>query len=387
MSVSSSKRILVVDDDRLLAEMISKILAYAGYEVTIVTTAEEAYDLALREPPALLMTDILLPGIDGYTLSRRLRQDQALRQLPILIVTGQYDVSDKIAGYEVAADGFLIKPFQPLDLLKRVDDMLAPAHQRDRYEEHSAHQGRLIAVLGAKGGVGATTIASNLAVLLRMHTGGQIILCDADLYGGDAGLYLNVTSSRTLVSLAHAAEELSPSAVIPFLVPHPSGIQILVGPACWEDISLVTSGWLQQVLVSLTNLSDYVLVDCQSWYDERTLAALRQADVVMLIVTPEIGPLKNLSLFLQRAPDLGLSPDRIHLVLNHTNADTGIDSKTIEHTLRRTIDLFVFSGGRAVVSSTNRGVPLVLEQPAHPFAQQMEQIAAYVIAAASDVKR
>jgi two-component system response regulator MprA len=122
---------LVVDDDPRITELLRRILAYEGYSVAIAASGDEALKRTLERPPDLIVLDILLPGINGLEVARRLRA--AGDNVPILMLTARDSVADRVEGFETGADDYLIKPFAPEELLVRVKALLR-RNQEERHE-------------------------------------------------------------------------------------------------------------------------------------------------------------------------------------------------------------------------------------------------------------
>lgn len=118
------KRILIVDDEEDILELLSYNLRKEGYDVTAVTTGEEALDLAQRNPPDLLLLDLMLPGIDGLDVCRELKSSERTRSIPIIMVTAKGEEADIVAGLELGADDYVTKPFSPRVLLARARTVL-----------------------------------------------------------------------------------------------------------------------------------------------------------------------------------------------------------------------------------------------------------------------
>ena len=114
--------ILVVDDDPRITELLRRILAYEGYSVTIAASGAEALTRTLERPPDLIVLDIMLPRLNGLEVTQRLRA--ASDFVPILMLTARDSVADRVAGFEVGADDYLVKPFAPEELLARVKVLL-----------------------------------------------------------------------------------------------------------------------------------------------------------------------------------------------------------------------------------------------------------------------
>lgn len=370
------QRILVIDGNLGLAELVRLILGNEGYDVTIARSGEEGYQQALHLRPDLILMDVVLPGMDGYTLCRQLRQKPATRSIPILILSSKTDIADKVAGFEAGADDFLNKPFQPAELTYRIRSLLARFQpSEDDQVERREPRGRIIALFGTKGGVGKTTICVNLAVALQQRSGEKVALWDADFFFGDVGTHLNLPPDRSVLDLIDRLGELEPGLADQVLVPHASGIRVLLGPYRPEEAERITSEHVERLLDFLSELYKYVVIDCAASYDDRTLVLLEQADEIFLVVTPEIGPLKNTSIFLDLALRLGIPLEKVHVILNRSNSNVGIEAEEIERALKSKVEFRIVSGGRPAVLSVNRGVPLMIEQPDHPIARQVMRMA------------
>ncbi|HEU5229094.1 MAG TPA: response regulator transcription factor [Ktedonobacteraceae bacterium] len=123
--------ILIVDDDTRITELLRRILAYEGYSIAIAGSGDKALAHTLERAPDLIILDIMLPGIDGLEVARRLRA--AGNNVPILVLTARDAIADRVKGLEMGADDYLVKPFAPEELLARVKAMLR-RNQAERYE-------------------------------------------------------------------------------------------------------------------------------------------------------------------------------------------------------------------------------------------------------------
>ncbi len=123
--------ILVVDDDPRITELLRRVLAYEGYTVAVAATGDDALARTLEHPPDLIVLDIMLPGLDGLEVTRRLRA--AGDNVPILLLTARDAVSDRVVGFEAGADDYLVKPFAPEELQVRVKALLRRS-QPERHE-------------------------------------------------------------------------------------------------------------------------------------------------------------------------------------------------------------------------------------------------------------
>ena len=128
---STKQHILVVEDETAICELLQYVLEREGFQVTCVNNGMEALELAGSKAFTLAVLDIMLPGMDGLTLCRKLRENQATRRMPIVMLTARSEESDVVVGLEVGADDYLTKPFSPKELVARIRAVLRRVNDRD----------------------------------------------------------------------------------------------------------------------------------------------------------------------------------------------------------------------------------------------------------------
>ncbi|HWI30463.1 MAG TPA: MtrAB system response regulator MtrA [Microbacterium sp.] len=121
-----TSRILVVDDDTALAEMIGIVLRTEGFDTVFCADGAEAVDIWRAERPDLVLLDLMLPGMDGIEICTRVRAESGV---PIIMLTARTDTADVVRGLEVGADDYIVKPFNPKELVARIRTRLRPAPQ------------------------------------------------------------------------------------------------------------------------------------------------------------------------------------------------------------------------------------------------------------------
>lgn len=127
-------RLLVVDDQPEMVELLSDILSEAGYDVESATTGREALEKVNRRHPDLILLDAMMPGLSGFEVAAALKNDTATRLIPIIMLTGLSDLDDKIRGIEAGVDDFIVKPFNRLELLTRVKSLIRMKQYTDELE-------------------------------------------------------------------------------------------------------------------------------------------------------------------------------------------------------------------------------------------------------------
>lgn len=125
-----AEKILVIDDDLETLRLVGLMLQKQGYHVVTAASGEEGIQVALREQPDLILLDVMMPGLDGFEVTRRLRQNPETSSIPILIFTAKSQVEDKVEGYEAGADDYLTKPIHPAELIAHIKALLGRSRAR-----------------------------------------------------------------------------------------------------------------------------------------------------------------------------------------------------------------------------------------------------------------
>ena len=122
------KRVLICDDDELLLDLVQYRLSNRGYEVVTAKDGKEALDRARKVAPDAMLLDAMMPGVDGYEVLRRLREDPALAKIPVIMLTARKQENDILTALELGADDYMVKPFIPEELVARLSRLIgAPA--------------------------------------------------------------------------------------------------------------------------------------------------------------------------------------------------------------------------------------------------------------------
>ena len=353
-------KILVVDDDPNVQRLLQYTLKQEGYEVVTALDGAEGFELWRSENPELILLDVMLPKLDGYQVATKIRQDEGATSghVPIIMLTAEREVEQKVRGLRAGADDYLIKPFHPAELLARIKSLLARFAPRDALVGRPP-LGRLFAFYGAKGGVGTTTIAINAAIALHRELGRKVCLVDGNLQFGDHRVFLDLGLDRKSIVDVVSAPSIDVDLVRQVLVKHDSGVDLLLAPPSPETAELVTADQMPQILEQLTSLYDYVLVDIDKRLDEINLRILDAADTVFVVMTADLSCLKNVRLVLETIGHLGYEQSKVRLVLNRSNAFTGINVKNAEGALKRSIDHQVVNEYRGAISALNSGAPFM----------------------------
>jgi pilus assembly protein CpaE len=395
-------RVLIVDDIADTRENVRKLLAFeADIEVVgVAATGREAVQLARDLQPNIVMMDINMPDMDGITAVEMITRDVPIAQVIMMSVQSEADYLRRsmLAG----ARDFLTKPFTSEDLVSTIRRVYRMGQTRaatlaaaapptaqpqtggkggSAVAARPGKVGAVIVVFGPKGGIGTTTLAVNLAVALHQRPdASRTILVDASLQFGDVGVFLNLPPNRNITDLCATIEDLDPDSIDTSAIAHASGIKALLAPPRPEMADLVSPDSLKRILEELRRQYDFVVVDTATVINDAVLTALDLADRIVLVATPDIPAIKNARLFFEITDALDYAPNKIMLVINKVDRRSGITAQMIEDNIKHQVVGQIPLDEILVLTSINRGVPLMVDQRIKPIGQAIQQFADRVAA-------
>jgi pilus assembly protein CpaE len=371
-------RILVVDDEANVQRLLQYTLKQAGYTVTVAGDGVEAIRMWASESPDLILLDVTLAKLDGYGVAEKIRADEGGRtHVPIIMLTAEKEVEQKVRGLRAGADDYLVKPFHQAELLARMRSLLARFGPTDG-TVGKPPLGKMIAFYGAKGGVGATTVAINTAIALHANHDRKVVLVDAVLQFGDHRVFLDLGPDRKSIADAVAAPTVDSDLLKSVLVKHDSGIDLLLAPSTPEDGDLIREDRLVEVLTLLESLYDYVVVDMDKRIGDLTLSVLDRAHEIHIVMTADLSCLKNVRLALGALDRIGYDRAKIRLVLNRSNAFTGISVSAAENALKREFEHKISNEYRTAITAQNSGKPFSFARTETSLAKEIGGLAARI---------
>jgi len=166
-------RIAVIDDEAPNRSYLETLLGTAGFEVQVAAGGDEGIALVEKERPDLVLVDLMMPEVDGFAVCERIRNGPAGAGTQIIVLSALDAVDGKVRALELGADDYLVKPVESRELVSRIKVMIDRA---DRLRQQGSQaQGRLIVVAGAKGGIGTSTVAINLAASQAASKGADAV--------------------------------------------------------------------------------------------------------------------------------------------------------------------------------------------------------------------
>jgi pilus assembly protein CpaE len=230
--------------------------------------------------------------------------------------------------------------------------VLRPAGETDRYA------GRVITVASPKGGVGKTTVSTNLAIGLTEAAPQSTVLVDLDVQFGDVASALGLVPEYTLPDAVHGPAAEDTMVLKTFLTQHPSGLFAVCGAESPAAGDTVSGEDVTRLLASLAREFRYVVVDTAPGLSEQTLAALDRASDVVMLTSMDVPGVRGLRKELDVLRELAMIPAGRHVVMNFADPRGGLTVRDVETTIGTGVDV-VLPRSKAVPSSTNQGVPIL----------------------------
>ena len=369
------QRVAIVDPGEETREGLRKVLL--GIE-SVWLEAECAryeffFDVISQSSPDVVIVSLDSDVNKAQALIAQLTQVSP--DLPILAASSKGDGQAILQALRSGAREFLTVPVVLEELLK--------ALQRVRRRPDANHNGgpapkvdsQVIAVLGSRGGVGCTSLAVNLGATLAVQPGNGVTLVDLDLALGDADVALDLMADYTLADVAMNVERLDMQFLRRSLSKHKCGLSLLPHPVQMEDIGLIREDSLQRVIGLLRASFTHLVLDLSKSFAPTDQAALRVADVILLVAQLELSSLRNVVRMVQT---LGTNPelaDKVKVVLNGVGVESDITLKKAEETIGKPVYWQIPYDAKLMTESRTHGVPLVTHAPRSKLQQSFAGLA------------
>lgn len=394
MTQGGKIRVLIIDDIAETRDNVKKLL-YFENDIDIVGTGangREGVELALKLQPDIVLMDINMPEMDGIAASEAISAQAPNIQVVMMSVQGEADYLRRsmLAG----AREFLIKPFSGEELVNSIHRVHQFAATRraaappptyfetaDLPPPPPQKGAKLIAIFGAKGGCGASTVAVNLAVALREETKARVALIDANFEFGDIGVLLNLPATRTIADMIGEKSDIDEEVLDGTFCGHSSAVRVLLAPPRPELAELIKAEHLKKILALMDKSFDYIVVDLWKSFQETTVFFMDIANIILLVSTTDIPAIKNAKLFFELTDQLAYPSSKTVLVLNKEDGRSGINPRDIQASIKHPIAATLPKDERTAAQAINRGIPFVLSQKNVAVSQAMTQLAKNLIKA------
>lgn len=357
--MSSTLRISICDPDEASREDLKKFLI--GMESVWLEADGSRYDF-FPDIVAQATPDVAIIDIDGD-------EEQALKLIEtisrahpecgVVAVSRRTDGQLILKAMRSGAREFLSSPVQLDELMGALDRVTASSDGSKR-----TNSGAVIAVAGASGGVGSTTIAVNLAVSLAQNPANSVALLDLDLALGDADVFLDMMPDYTLLDVAQNISRLDLTLLRKSLTKHDTGVYLLPRPVQIEDNAEINQGNFLKAMGLMKASFTHLVLDLSKSYSELDMAALSASDHIVLLTQLDLPCLRNVVRLLSALETKDGLKDRVRVVVNRSGLDNSqISSQKAEETIAREIFWRIPNNYAIVSDCRNNGVPLVKSAP------------------------
>ena len=369
--------VLIVDDQDETRKNIARLLQFEN-DINVVGTArtgKDAIKQAVALDPDVVLMDINMPDMDGIEATERIQEQAPVSQIVILSVQG--DTNYMRRAMLAGARDFITKPPKSDELvtvIRRAGAKAIAIRKESQFMGRGTGSlidprgttialsglGKIVAVYSPKGGVGTTTVATNLAVTLHSSET-PVIIVDANLQFGDVVVFLNERGRTSVVDLAPIADQLDPEIVRDVVIHHESsGIDILSAPPHPEDAERISGAQFVKVLQFLARLYSYVIVDTNSGLSDVTLDTLDNSDLLVMISSQDIPAIINTRMMLTLLTNLGIDKQKILLVMSRFDRQLAITPEKVGHNLGHKVAAVLPEDREVVVPAVNRGIPFMM---------------------------
>jgi pilus assembly protein CpaE len=372
--------ILILETQPSAVASLAPILTNAGYTVTKIGDPDEAFGKIVEHQLAVI--DVAAGPRSGMDICREIRSTQSMAAVPVLCVASSEDVEERIGYLEAGADDVIARPFDAREVEARVEALLlrfrrskdlAPVISADGLTLGKAR--RTVVVYSPKGGVGTTTIATNIAVAAALKRPDRVVLVDLDLQFGGVAMHLNLDPKQTIADVIREEAALrEPELLRTYAIRHDSGLHALAAPVTPEASELVTPDHVEHLLGTLLEGYEAVVIDAGSSLDERVLTAFEAAETIVLPVYPEMAALRAVHALLDYLNEAGTIGAKATFVLNNVFAREILRQRDIESALGTRIGAELPYDAFLYLKAVNEGVPIVLGAPHSPAAGALTKL-------------
>lgn len=396
-------KILVVDDHPETLSIIQRVLQQQGYQVLGARSGFRGLSLAESENPDMVLVDGMMPEMDGWEVCRRLRAMPKLVDMPIIMFTAVDEAEKKLAGFDAGADDYLTKPTEPAELLERVRMLLedrtpkASAETRlhkplpeasGRSGDTSAPlssfpslptAGSVTAVLGARGGAGATTLAINLASSLA-SSGQSATLLDLDLIQGHVALYLSQKHERGLNNVLSQPETRWSELIEQEISNYSANFNLLLTHAqlAQEPLPLYPEQ-IATLLLPLLKPGHHLVIDCGHQLTPVVESILAQSNQIIVCLRPERVALANARYLLEHLHQIAPERAQVRAIIFDFSGQMAIPHEALEKFLNHPLTAILPVSPAEMNHAVNKSTPLVQLNPHAKAAILIRQIAQQLV--------
>ena len=378
-----AQTILIIDDDIDTLKLVGIMLERKGFRILASTTGEKGLQLANKEYPDLVLLDVMIPDINGYEIARSIRTNPATENTPIIMFTARSQVDDKVEGLEAGADAYITKPARPRELFAQVNSVLKRAPQHSSAPTAVvAEKGTLIGIISAKGGIGNSTLATNLAIEIHNQSGEETILADFRPGQGTIGMDLDIQNTNGLIKLLDEEPGTDISDFFPeVLIEHKSGIKTLLSSHHPSDSRYITHvEQFLQIAKKLPNLATYTILDLGPSLTPLNAQILPKCDKILICLEPSPSNVTQTRILIQDLINSGIGDGRfITVLVNRQRSGVQLSREQTENQLERKIDQIFTPAPELAYQAAANNIPIIQRPEESLTTEQFRDLAKLIL--------
>jgi pilus assembly protein CpaE len=308
-----------------------------------------------------------------------LRRDPNYRHIPVIVITAKDELSEKLKAFELGADDYLVKPFQPEELVARMGILarrgkaMQIVHQMEATQKGNSV---VVTVHSLRGGLGCSSIVVNLGLAFFKLWGRQTLVMDGVLTAGQVALMLDAKPTATWENLVGVeAENVDDVVATEMMCSHKSGIHYVASPRFPIAADTFAADALRLLLEQFKNQNEFIAVDTSHDFSDMTIHLLSMSTSILLVMAPEMASLRTTMSALEIYDRLGISLDKVKIVLNNNSSNPAIKQAQLEKVLKHPIDFVLPYEAGEVNRALNFGQPFILHNPDLQICLDLEMMA------------
>ena len=360
--------VMIIDENAAFRQEVQSMLmparlaviADCGYGVEAASLAEET------------KPDLIICSIDD-PVARAIQTIEGVRSIlpdtPIIAYSSSTDISVVRQVMHAGVRDLLAQPLKPGELLAAIEQIMSgvdlgamAGQQNGTRPTQKTSAGTVLTVFGAKGGIGKTTIAVNVAAAIAKNTDSSVLVIDLDTRFGDVAIMMDIEPRFTVAQLAATAGTLERETFKAALVKHESGVYVLPSPKHPNEWRSVEAADIKELVRFAARMFDYVILDTPGAFNDIVGTALEAATQVLVVTSVDMASIKDTSFILDLLESESFPKERLMLVVNHANGANTIRASDIERVLRHQV-FWEIPHDSEVTFATQVGKPVVIAKP------------------------